>query len=218
MEDLKAKKKRAATILRRLKKAYPDADIALRFTTPAQLLCAVVLSAQTTDAHVNRVTEQLFKKYKSIADFAGADPKVFTGEVSSVNFFNNKAKNIIAACGIIASEYSGRIPDDIEVLVTLPGVGRKTSNILLWHIHHKAQGIVVDTHVRRVANNLGLTKHQDPVKIEKDLMELFSQKEWGMLGHYFQAYGRAAMPARLPVRRTQTGGKGKMEDCLAGLY
>ena len=209
MENVEDRKKRASAILRRLKKAYPDADIALKFTTPAQLLCAVVLSAQTTDAHVNRVTEPLFKKYKSIADFASADPKVFTGEVSSVNFFNNKAKNIIRACEIIAGEHSSTIPDDIEVLVTLPGVGRKTANILLWHIHHKAQGIVVDTHVRRVANALGLTNHQDPVKIEKDLMELFPQKEWGMVGHYFQAYGRTAMPAR---------GKGKMEDCLIGLH
>lgn len=209
MEDLKDRKKRAVTILRRLKKAYPDADIALRFTTPAQLLCAVVLSAQTTDAHVNRVTETLFKKYKSIADFASADPRVFTSEVSSVNFFNNKAKNIIAATRVIRDEYEGKIPDEIDVLIRLPGVGRKTANILLWHIHHKAQGVVVDTHVRRVANNLGLTTYQDPVKIEKDLMELFPQKEWGMLGHYFQAYGRTAMPAR---------GKGKTEDCLAGLY
>lgn len=209
MEDLKAKKHRAAAILRRLKKAYPDADIALKFTTPAQLLCAVVLSAQTTDAQVNRVTEPLFKKYKTIADFANVDSKVFTKEVSSVNFFNNKAKNIIAATRIIRDEHGGVMPDEMEALVKLPGIGRKTANILLWHIHHKSQGIVVDTHVRRVANNLGFTTQQDPVKIEKDLMELFPKKEWGMLGHYFQVYGRTAMPAR---------GKGKMEDCLEGLY
>lgn len=208
-ESFIEKKKRASAILRRLKRTYPNADIALKFTTPAQLLCAVVLSAQTTDAHVNRVTETLFKKYKSIADFASADPRVFTKEVSSVNFFNNKAKNIIAAARTIRDEYHGRIPDEMDELVTLPDVGRKTANIVLWHIHGKAQGVVVDTHVRRVANNLGLTKYQDPVKIEKDLMELFPQKEWGMLGHYFQAYGRTAMPAR---------GKGKVDDCLSGLY
>jgi len=209
MESLSDKKKRAAVILRRLKKAYPDAGIALTFTTPAQLLCAVVLSAQTTDAQVNRVTEPLFKKYKTVTDFANADKKVFTKEVSSVNFFNNKAKNILAAARTIRDDYHGKMPDEMEALVQLPGVGRKTANILLWHIYGKARGVVVDTHVRRVANKLGLTAHQDPVKIEKDLMELFPQKDWGMLGHYFQTYGRTASPAR---------GKGKMEDCLAGLY
>lgn len=208
-EGLEEKKKRAALILRRLKKAYPNADTALHYTTPMQLVVAVILSAQTTDAHVNRVTEALFKKYRSAKDFASAPAATFTKEVSSVNFFNNKAKNIIAAARSIEKEHGGVVPDTMERLVALPGVGRKTANVILWHIYGRAEGIVVDTHVRRVANALGLTNNQDAVKIERDLMALFPKKEWGRIGNLFQAYGRGALPAR---------GKGKDEDCLIGLY
>lgn len=209
MESIDDKKKRAALILRRLKEAYPDADTALHYSTPMQLVVAVILSAQTTDAHVNRVTESLFKKYRSAKDFADAPAATFTREVSSVNFFNNKAKNILASARMIEREHGGVVPDTMEQLVALPGVGRKTANVILWHIYGRAEGIVVDTHVRRVANALGLTDNHDAVKIERDLMALFPKKEWGRVGNLFQAYGRGAMPAR---------GKGKDEDCLAGLY
>jgi endonuclease III len=208
-ESFEHKKKRALKILRRLKKEYPRADIALRFRTPMQLLCAVILSAQATDVHVNNVTEALFKKYKTVDDFAAAHVRTFTREVHSINFYRNKATAIVRAARMVRDEYGGTIPDDINELVTLPFVGRKTANIILWHVYHKAQGVVVDTHVKRVANKLGLTTYSDPVKIERDLMELYPKREWGMLGHYFQAYGRTASPAR---------GKPKMEDPVQGLY
>lgn len=204
-----ARTKRARTILRVLKRAYPDADIALKYTTPMQLLCAVILSAQATDVHVNSVTTDVFKKYKTVDDFARANVATFTKEVSSINFYNNKAKAIVRAAQMVRDEYGGTIPDEMEELVKLPFVGRKTANIILWHVYGKAQGIVVDTHVKRVSKNLGLTNHTDPVKIERDLMELYPKKEWGMLGHYFQAYGRTAMRA---------GRKPTMEDPLEGMY
>ncbi len=201
-------KKFALEILKRMKGAYPEAGIALKYKTPAQLLCAVVMSAQTTDEQVNKVCAPLFLKYKSFSDFAAADIYVFEKEISSVNFFRAKAKNIVNAARIIEKEHNGALPDNIDALVQLPGVGRKTANILTWHIYDKADGIVVDTHVKRVSFNLALTKNTDPVKIERDLMVLYPQKEWGMIGHYFQAYGRTFMRAR---------GKPLMKDCLEGL-
>lgn len=208
-ETILQKKKRAAKILGALKKQYPDADIALNYKTDPQLLVAVVLSAQMRDEQVNKTTGGLFRKYKTINDFALADPKEFEQEIKSVNFFKNKAKNIINACNAIQRNYKGKIPDSIDDLVKLPGIGRKTANVLLWHIYKKSEGIVVDTHVRRVSNNLRLTDEKDPVRIEEDLMEIFPKKEWGMIGHYFQFYGRKVMRAK---------GQPIDEDCLKGLY
>lgn len=203
------KSRRAANILAALRKAYPDAGIILKYKNPMQLLASVILSAQATDMQVNNVTAQLFRKYKTVDDFAGADLRVFTCEVSGVNFYKNKARFIVESARMIRDQFGGRMPDDISELVHLPGVARKTANIIMWHVYHKAQGIVVDTHVKRVSYNLGLTKHTDPVRIEQDLMKLYPASGWGMIGHYFQAYGRTAMPAR---------GKPKMDDPLKNLY
>lgn len=209
---LEEKKKRAQKILKLLKKAYPNTRIQLNYKTPIQLLTAVILSAQTTDEQVNRVTDKLFSvkggKYKTVDDFAGANLAVFTKEVNSVNFYRNKARFIVESARKIKEEYGGKIPDDMEELTKLPGVARKTANIVLWQIYKKAQGIPVDTHVKRVSQNLGLTKEKDPNKIERDLMELYPKKDWGVVAYYFQAYGRTVMPAR---------GKSKMEDPLRNL-
>ncbi|MEX2144809.1 MAG: endonuclease III [Candidatus Spechtbacterales bacterium] len=208
-ETLEEKKKRAAKILRRLKKTYPNARIALKYKTPIQLLAAVILSAQSTDKQVDKTTEKLFKKYKMVDDFAGANLKTFTKEVSSVNFYKNKAKFIINSAKKIKDEYNGKLPNDINELVKLPGVARKTANIVQFQVYGKTEGIAVDTHVKRVSRNLKLTNQKDPVKIEQDLMKLYPKKEWGRIEFYFQAYGRTAMPAR---------GKPSISDPLEGLY
>ena len=197
--------KRALAILEKMKEAYPNAQIALQYSTPMQLLCAVIMSAQTTDEQVNKVNETLFKKYKSVHDFASVDESVFEKEISSVNFFRNKARNIVKTARIVQEEYNGAVPRTIDELVQLPGVGRKTANIVLWELYGVIAGVVVDTHVKRVSLALGFTKNKDPVKVEQDLMRLFPQKEWGMIGHYFQAYGRTVLRAR---------GKPLMEDFL----
>ncbi|MYE38268.1 MAG: endonuclease III [Candidatus Spechtbacteria bacterium SB0662_bin_43] len=197
--------KRALAILEKMKAAYPSAQIALQYSTPMQLLCAVIMSAQTTDEQVNKVNESLFKKYKSVRDFASVDESVFEKEISSVNFFRNKARNIVKTARIVQEKYNGAVPRTIDELVELPGVGRKTANIVLWELHGVIAGVVVDTHVKRVSLALGFTKNKDPVKVEQDLMRLFPQKEWGMIGHYFQAYGRTVLRAR---------GKPLMEDFL----
>ena len=202
------KKQRAIEILNRLKKAYPKAGIALTYTTPMQLLCAVMMSAQTTDEQVNKTTEKLFQKYKTPSDFASAKLATFEKEISSINLYRNKAKNIIQTANMIEGQHSGKIPDPLSSLVAMPGIGRKTANVAVWELYKKSEGIVVDTHVKRVAQHFNLTKNTDPEKIEKDLMALYSQKEWGMIGHYFQAYGRTVLKAR---------GKPLTDDCLAGL-
>lgn len=208
-ESLAQKKKRAAHILKALKETYPDAGIVLKYKNPMQLLAAVILSAQATDVQVNKVTSVLFKKYKTVDDFVYADLKVFTAAVSSVNFYKNKARFIVMSARIIRDEYGYHMPNNIDDLIKLPGVARKTANVVMWHVYHRAGGIVVDTHVKRVAKNLGLTKQTDPVKVEQDLMKLYPQQEWGMIGHYFQAYGRSAMRAR---------GNPTMDDPLKNLY
>jgi len=209
MESIAQKKKRAGAILRRLKKAYPDAGIVLNYKTPMQLLVAVILSAQATDKQVNSLTEELFKKYKTVNDFASANLQAFTKEVANVNFYKNKAKYIIGSAKKIRDEYGGKLPSDIDEMVKLPGVARKTANIVLHEVYGVVQGIAVDTHVIRVSRNLGLTKEKNPVKIEQDLMKLYPKNRWPDVEFLFQAYGRTAMPAR---------GKPKMDDPLVGLY
>lgn len=199
----------AQKILQRLKKQYPNVGTALNYKTPMQFLVAVMLSAQATDEQVNKTTQELFQKYTNADDFAGAELKKFEKEISSVNFFRNKARHILQTAHILKTQHKGKIPQTIDELVALPGVGRKTANVVLWEIHNKANGVVVDTHVKRVATRLGLTKNTDPEKIEQDLMAVYPQKQWGEIGHYFQAYGRTVMVAR---------GKAKQDDCLQGLY
>jgi len=190
--------RRAVLILKRLKKRFLNAKIALNFHSNTQLLVAVMLSAQCTDKKVNEVTLPLFKKYKTADDFASADLKTFEKEIRSTGFYHTKAKNIIHAAGIIKERFGGRLPRTMEEMLLLPGVARKTANIVLGNAYGIVEGIAVDTHVRRVALRLCLTGNNDPVKIEKDLMRLFSKKEWFPLTYYVIDHGRAICDAKKP--------------------
>jgi endonuclease-3 len=193
------KKKQVADILKRLKKVYAGTpQTALHYSTPLELLVATMLSAQTTDVLVNKVTEGLFKKYRSVQDFADTTPEKLAQDIRSVNFFNNKAKSINKAAKLIVEKFGGKVPQTMEELVILPGVARKTANILLSSAFGINEGIAVDTHVKRLAFRLGLTKHDDPVKIEQDLTAFTPQKEWGNLSHLLIFHGRAICQARKP--------------------
>jgi len=162
----------------RLKKVYPKPKIALDFTTPLDLLVATIMSAQTTDKLVNTLTPALFKKYPTAKDYAQADVEDIRQLISKVNFAGNKAKNIKAAAAIIVEKHGGKVPDTMEELDALPGVARKTANVVLGQAFHKAEGIVIDTHMIRMSNKLGLTTQKDPVKIEQDLMKIVPKEEW----------------------------------------
>lgn len=194
---MKAKEK-MSEILKSLKKEYPEARTALNFKTPFELLAATILSAQTTDAHVNKVTEALFKKYRSVKDFADADLETFQKDVSSVNFYRNKAKNIQGSARMIVERFNSQVPRTMEELTSLPGVARKTANIILSNVYGINEGIAVDTHVKRVSFRLGLTKNEDPVKIEKDLMAITPKDEWGNLSHLLIFHGRKICQAKKP--------------------
>ena len=183
-------KKRASEILRRLKKTYPRAKIALKFGNHIQLLVAVILSAQCTDKKVNEVTEKIFKKYKTVKDFAKVNLKTFEKEIKQTGFYKAKAKNIIASAKMIEKEYGGKLPKTIKEMVKLHGVARKTANIVLGNAYGVVEGIAVDTHVRQFANYCELSFHHDPVKIEKDLMETFPKKEWFHLTYRIIDYNR----------------------------
>jgi len=188
-------------IIKRLRREYPVLRSALNFRNPFELLVATILSAQTTDAHVNKVTESLFKKYKKLDDYLAVSPEEFTRDVRSVNFFNNKARNILASARMIKEAFGGRVPKSMEELVSLPGVARKTANILLYNAFGITEGIAIDTHVKRLANRLGLTAYDDPVKIERDLMAITPKDEWGDLTHLLIAHGRAVCQARRPMHQ-----------------
>lgn len=196
MTNVSAQQKRALRILNILKQAYPDAGTGLVYSTPMQLLVAVMLSAQTTDKQVNLATPPLFQKCKTAQDFSQLDNEILERYIRSVNFYKTKARHIISTASYIHTECSGVIPRSLKDLVALPGVGRKTANVVLWEVYGIAEGVVVDTHVQRVSQALGLTTHTTPVEIERDLMAVYPQSEWGVIGHYFQAYGRTALPAR----------------------
>lgn len=185
-------------IIKRLKKEYPGAKTALRFGNPFELLVATVLSAQTTDAHVNKVTENLFKKYRSVKDYATVTLDELRKDVSSINFYNNKAKNIQAAAKMVAANFGSKVPQSMEELTTLPGVARKTANIILSNAFGINEGIAVDTHVKRLSYRLGLSKNEDPVKIERDLMEITPRREWGNLSHLLISHGRKICEAKKP--------------------
>ncbi len=185
-------------ILRRLKKEYPQPKTALNFSSPFELLVATVLSAQATDVLVNKVTDKLFKKYRSVKDYADVSLKEFQEDVRSINFYKNKAKNIQAAAKMIIEKFNGVVPKSMDELLKLPGVARKTANIILSNAYGINEGIAVDTHVKRLAQRLGLTKNEDPVKIEKDLMEITPQKEWGNLSHLLIFHGRKICQAKKP--------------------
>jgi len=185
-------------IIRRLKREYPELKTALKFNNPFELLVATVLSAQATDIHVNKVTENLFKKYKSIKDYANVPLETLQKDVSSINFYRTKAKNIRESAKMIIQNFTSKVPATMEELITLPGVARKTANIILSGAYGINEGIAVDTHVKRLANRLGLTKNEDPVKIEKDLMELTPKAEWGNLSHLLIFHGRKICQAKKP--------------------
>ncbi len=181
-----------------LREEYPDAKPALNYGNPLELLVATVLSAQCTDAQVNRVTEDLFKKYRTVEDYANADPRKLEEEIYSTGFYKNKAKNIKAAARLILERHNGGVPDTMEELITLPGVGRKTANIVLSRGFGVIEGIAVDTHVKRLSGRLGFTKNTDPVKIEQDLMALTPKKEFDSLSMTLILHGRKVCTARKP--------------------
>lgn len=197
MEDLRARKRRAKKIFSKLKRAYPDARIALNYKSPFELLVATILSAQCTDARVNMVTPELFKKYPSPRDFAEADVKALEEAIKSTGFFRHKARAIINASRTIVQKFGGQVPEKMEELLQLDGVGRKTANVVLGNAFGKP-GIAVDTHVRRLAQRLGLSYHEDPDKIEVDLMNLFPEETWVLLCHLLMTHGRRVCTARSP--------------------
>lgn len=180
-----------------LRKLYPDAKITLSYNSPIQLLVAVILSAQCTDKRVNIVTETLFKKYKTAKDFAEAKQSVFEQEIRSTGFYRNKAKNIIGATKMIVEKFSGKVPDKMENLLKLPGVARKTANVVLYSAFGKNEGIAVDTHVMRLSGQLGLTKEKSPEKIEQDLMKLIPRTEWGKFSLRMILAGRNVCSAKI---------------------
>lgn len=185
-------------IIRRLKKEYPEIRTALNFGNPFELLVATILSAQTTDAHVNKVTANLFKKYKSIKDYATVSIETLQKDISSINFYKTKAKNIHEAAKMIVKEFNSKVPKTMDELITLPGVARKTANIILSNAYGINEGIAVDTHVKRLTFRLGITKNEDPVKIENDLMEITPKGEWGNLSHLLIFHGRKICQAKKP--------------------
>ncbi|MEK9174474.1 MAG: endonuclease III [Patescibacteria group bacterium] len=195
-ESLPEKKKRVAKVVKYLKSEFPNAKIALKYNDPIQLLVAVILSAQCTDKKVNEVTESIFKKYKTAADFASLSQNQLEKLVHSCGFYRNKAKNILAACKIIQLKFKGILPKTMAEILTLPGVARKTANVVLGNAYGVVEGIAVDTHMIRLNQKLGFTKEFDPVKIEHDLMQIIPKKEWFSYTYRIINYGRNICPAR----------------------
>lgn len=194
-------KKKILGILKKLKKEYPNPKIALNYRNPLELLVATILSAQTMDVHVNRVTENLFRKYKTINDYANTTLDALKKDLSSINFYNNKATNIQASAKMIIENFDSKVPKTMEELVTLPGVARKTANIILSNAYGINEGIAVDTHVKRLSYRLGLTRHEDPVKIEKDLIEITPKEDWGNISHLLIFHGRKVCQAKKPKHK-----------------
>jgi endonuclease-3 len=194
----------AAEVYERLVTNYPDAHCALDFKTPFQLLIATILSAQCTDKRVNMVTPAVFKRFPTPAALAAAPPEELEEMIKSTGFFRNKAKSLIGMASAIDERHGGKVPDEMDTLVKLPGVGRKTANVILGNAFDKNDGVVVDTHVTRLSQRLGLTKQSDAVKIEQDLMKLFPRERWTMLSHLLIEHGRQICEARRP----------KCEECF----
>ncbi|RKY41646.1 MAG: endonuclease III [Candidatus Makaraimicrobium thalassicum] len=192
-------RKTAERIYKVLSSEYPGATTALRHKNALQLLVATILSAQCTDERVNKVTKELFRKYRKAKDFAGAKRSVLETEIRSTGFYKNKAKNIISAAGMIDGKFGGKVPDTMDDLLTLPGVARKTANIVLFHAYGKNEGVAVDTHVRRLSGRLAFTRNTDPVKIEQDLIALFERNKWGVLSNLLIEHGRKICDARRPL-------------------
>ncbi len=193
-----SEKRRAREIVARLRAEYPDAKCSLNFRTPLELLVATVLSAQCTDERVNAVTVRLFEKYRTAEDYAQADPEELEQDVKQTGFYRNKAKNIRAAAAMLVERYGGEVPRTMDALITLPGVARKTANVVMGNAYGIVEGVVVDTHVGRLAKRLGLTNNDDPVKVEQDLMALLPCEDWLDLSHLLIYHGRAICQARKP--------------------
>lgn len=199
MQVDKTKKRLANNIVKKLREAYPVAECALEHSNPVQLLIATILSAQCTDVRVNMVTKDLFARFPGAADLAAASQEELEQIIQSTGFFRNKAKNIKACCQVLVDEYGGDVPREFEALVRLPGVGRKTANVVMGTAFEIATGVVVDTHVQRISKRFGLTDHENPEKIERDLMELLPRGEWIDYSHRVIHHGRRVCKARRPL-------------------
>ncbi len=198
-KKLGTKKQRASEILTRLKRLYPEAPCTLNYETPVQLLVATILSAQCTDERVNLVTPELFRRFPDAPALARADLSEIEQLVRSTGFYRNKAKNIQAACRMIISEFGGEVPPSMDELLKLPGVARKTANVVLAHAYGIHAGVTVDTHVKRLSQRLGLTKETDPIRIERDLIKLLPQPDWENWSIRLIYHGRAVCNARNPA-------------------
>ena len=195
---MKPHEKKVVEIIKRLRNEYPAPKTALSYKNPFELLVATILSAQAADAHVNKVTEHLFKKYPSVWDYAEAGLEALQKDVSSINFYKTKAGNIHKSAKVIVERFKGNVPKTMDELTTLPGVARKTANIVLSNAYGINEGIAVDTHVKRLAGRLGLTSNDDPVKIERDLMSITPKEEWGDFPHLLMLHGRNICRAKKP--------------------
>ena len=197
-ETVTAKTARTRELIAGLKRAYPDAHCELNFSNPLELLIATILSAQCTDKQVNIVTADLFRKYRSAHDYAGASQAALENDIRRLGFFRTKAKNIRSCCRSLLDRHDGAVPRSMEDLTALDGVGRKTANVLLGNAYNINEGVVVDTHVGRLAQRLGLTRQRDPVKVERDLMKLVPREEWTLFSHWLIWHGRRRCNARKP--------------------
>jgi endonuclease-3 len=193
-----SREEQVAEVVERLHEEYPDTTISLSFSNRLELLVAVVLSAQCTDERVNAVTADLFEKYDSAEEYANADADELAEDIDSITYYNSKAGYITEACTKIVEEHDGEVPDTMDALTDLPGVGRKTANVVLQHGHDVVEGIVVDTHVQRLSRRLGLTDAERPEAIEEDLMSLVPREEWQDFTHLLISHGRAVCSARNP--------------------
>ncbi len=196
------KKEKVIEIIKRLSQRYPQVKTALNFNTPLDLLVATILSAQATDVNVNKVTEKIFKKYKTAEDYVKVSLEELQNDIKSINFYKNKAIFIKALAKSLVENFHGQVPSTMEDLVKLPGVGRKTANIVLWNVFGKNEGIAVDTHVKRISKLLGLTENTDPNKIEQDLIKITPKEEWGNLTHLLIMLGREICNAKKPKHDT----------------
>ena len=200
--------KQSIEIIEKLKKTYPDAKCSLDFTTPFELLIAVILSAQCTDERVNKTTPSIFAKYHTPEDFAKMDLSLLEDLIHSCGFYKNKAKNIKATSQILLEKYNGKVPNTMEELILLPGVGRKTANVVMLEAFNNPQGVAVDTHCKRISNRIGFSKENEPEKIEKDLLKQFDKKYYYDLNHILIWHGRNICTARNP----------KCESCPISSY
>jgi endonuclease III len=191
-----SKEDKAQKIVKELKILFPNVKIALNYSNGLELLIAVIMSAQSQDKQVNIITADLFKKYKTLKDYVDTPLPEFENDIKRIGLYRAKAKNIKATVQLIQDKFGGEVPDTMEELTSLPGVGRKTANVVLYCIYGKTEGIAIDTHARRLSNLFGLTNSQDPTKIERELMEILPKKDWGEITYLFAEYGRVYCTAR----------------------